>query len=179
MAKQTFNNPTTGTELQDMLNAMFTELYDITINDRAISHTYIPEGNEVGIALTANVVAKYQLPVTARKIKNFGIQEIGGQPGVYALHYTGTRSITCKIDATSSIIGTGQNTIITLMMYKNGNMAAGAIISRKIATGGDLGAMALSGTFDAEPGDYLEVYVKSDLNTTLTFKYTNIVITEL
>jgi len=178
MAKQTFNNPTTGKDLQDMLNAMFTELYDKTIDDRAFSHTYIPDGNEQPIALTAGVPTKYQLPITVRNIKNFGVQEIEGQPGVFALHYTGTRNITCTLNASSSIVSSVQNVLIKLMMYKNGNMAAGALIERKISTGGDLGAMALCGSFDAEPGDYFDVYVESDVNTSLTFKYTNIVIVE-
>lgn len=178
MSKTAFNNPTTGKELEDGLNNNFTELYNKVADDRAISHTYIPDGNETSIALTAATQTKYQLPVTIRKIKNFAIQEITGQPGVYALHYSGTRNITCLLNASSSVISSAQNVVVKLMMYKNGNIAAGAVIERKIATGGDLGAMALSGSFEAGPGDYFEVYVEADINTTLTFKNTNIVISE-
>lgn len=176
--KTEFSNPITGQELEQGLNNNFSELYDKTLTDRAISHTYIAPGDEIGVAITEeDTPTKYQLPVTAKKINNFGISDIGG--GVLALTYTGSRNITCSINASSSVKTTTNNVEVIFHLYKNGTMVVGASIERKIGTGADLGAMALSSTFEAAPDDYFEIYVECDTATTLTLLRTSIVIAEL
>jgi hypothetical protein len=77
------------------------------------------------------------------------------------------------------VITDSNNTIVKLMMYKNGVLVPGATVARKIGTGADLGAMALNSAFTASTGDYFDVYVESSLATTLTFFYTSIVINEV
>lgn len=181
MAKQTIIAEIISSFLSK-INSNFTELYSQTPPDadRALSHTYIPEGNEVPTGvLVPGTPTKYQLPVTIRKINNFEIKEISGQPGVFALHYTGSRPITAKLGATTSLITSANNVTVKLMMYKNGAEAVASAIKRKIGTGADLGAMTLTTTIEMAQNDYFDVYVESDIASTITFLLTNIVITEI
>ena len=162
------------------LNSNFTELYNQAPPDadRAFSHTYIAEGDEVASpTLVVNTPTKYQLPVTARELVNFEIAEV--EAGVFALRYTGTRDITVQFNATSSVIAGANNVVVKLMMYKNAARVDWAVISRKIGTGSDLGAMGLSTSINLITNDYLDVYVEADVATIITFLNTNIVISEV
>ena len=179
MTKQTIGAGTFG-ERDPKINSNFTELYSQAPPDadRAFSHTYIAMGDEVATpTLVANTPTKYQLPITAKGLSNFEIAEIS--TGVYALKYIGTRDITCVLNATTSILAGANNTTVKLMMYKNGVYEVGSIVARKIGTGADLGAMGLSTSIQMVTNDYFDVYVESDVSTTITFLYTNIVISEV
>jgi len=187
MAQQTIGigtaaNDGTGDPLRTAFtktNDNFDELYD-KVFSLAISHTYIAEGDETPLVIgTANTPTKYQLPVTIRQINNFAIQEISGQPGVYALHYTGTRNVTMSLMATSSLTCTVNNTSVKLMMYKNGTIATGATIQSKVVNSTDVKTLSIATSFNASTGDYFDVYVEADATCSITFKYTNIVIHEV
>lgn len=49
---------------------------------------------------------------------------------------------------------------------------------RKIGTGSDVGAISMTGEVTLSPDDYIEVYIKSTLSTTVTFVRTSINICE-
>ena len=65
-----------------------------------------------------------------------------------------------------------------VITYRNGVAEPGVAIERKVATGGDVGAMSLTGEFTALKDDVMEIYVQTNLATTITFLKTSFVITE-
>lgn len=146
-------------------------------NGKAFSHTYIAEGDEVASSLLViNTPTKYQLPVTIRKVVDFSITDIGA--GVLALTYSGERNVTLVLHASTSMISSANNAVIKLKMYKNGAYSPGSVITRKIGTGSDIGAVALSTSFEASKGDYFEVFIESNVATTVTFINASMVLSE-
>lgn len=166
--------------IKSALNNNFNELYAQAPPDadRAFSHTYIAEGDEVATdILVPNTPTKYQLPVAIKELTNFEIADVGG--GIIALRYIGLRDITLVLNATTSATTGSNNVVVKFMMYKNGVYEEGTMVARKIGTGSDLGAMGLSTSFSASTGDYFDVYVEADTATTITFFNTSIVINEV
>lgn len=149
-----------------------------TVIDKAISHTYVADGAQIAQSIPAGGTAvKYTIPVTAGYINKFGVYN----PGLptQALQYQGSQSIVASIEASSSLKASTNNCLITFYAYKNGQPIPGASIQRKIGTGADAGALALTTVTTLAPNDLLEIYVSSDLATSLTLYKTNFVIEEI
>lgn len=144
-----------------------------------VSHTYIAEGDDAPVAVLANTPTKYVLNVTAKEINGFGVFDLGGANQALQFQAVGASNVAFKLDASTSVTTNTNNCNIKLMLYKNGVMVDGSIVERKVGTGADTGAMSLDSTFRASEGDLLDVYVESDIATSITFSHTSIVILEI
>ena len=71
------------------------------------------------------------------------------------------------------------NVVFEMFMYKNGVYEPGIDISRKVGTGADVGAIPIQGEFEAAPNDYIEIFIRTSLTTTVTFSKTAISIMEV
>lgn len=146
---------------------------------RYISHTYVADGAETPISLVANTPKKYPLPVTIKEINGFGIFDPGGPAQALEFQATGIVDKLFRLDGSTSLVTTTNNCNVWLYLYLNGEPVAACVIQRKIGTGADTGSMSLDSTFRASTGNLLDVYVKSDLDTDMTFKLTSIFIEEV
>jgi hypothetical protein len=145
------------------------------------SITYLPIGSPYTTpSITADTPTKILIPTTPKEINGFAFQDVGG--GNVALQFIATMgiqdSIGFNVTMTTSMRSSANNTLVTLSMYKNGNQESGVIISRKISTGADTGALAIHGHFHMVTGDYIEIYVTTTLTSTITFEHTSIDISE-
>ena len=92
-------------------------------------------------------------------------------PANNRLRYTGSPDVHVLIDSTISMTCAGNSKIIALKLYHYDDSAAsGAVIDssevqRKIGTGADIGAAALSGDIVMATNDYLEVHVANLTDT--------------
>lgn len=146
--------------------------------DRALSHTYVDDGDEVAIAVPpGDAPVKYTLPVTPGYTNKFGVYN-PGQP-TQSLQYQGDDPIVVSIESSSSLISSVNNCRVTFYAYKNGSPIPGCSIQRKIGTGADAGALALTSLTTLNKNDLLEIYVSSDMATNLTLYKTNFVIEEI
>lgn len=145
-------------------------------------HTYIPVGTTTTKTLLADTPTKVTLDVTPKEGNGFSLVDLGG--GETALQLDGNGEdvdILFSLEGSSSITTSVNNPNVTFMLYKNGVYEPGNIITRKVGTGADQGALALTGTFRGNPSaqDQFEVYVESDLATDVNFIKTSIVIEEV
>lgn len=158
--------------------AEWERIYQKGVN-KYISHTYIAEGNETPVTLAANTPSKYTLPVTLKESNGFGVAD----PGLptQALQFTAENEtdILFELSASTSMTTTTNNCNVWMYAYVNDSPAASCLIQRKVGTGADVGAVGLDSTFRVSTGDLIEVYVKSDLATDLTFIYTSILIKQM
>lgn len=133
--------------------------------------TYLAN-NYTTAALVANTPTKIVLPVTPKYAQDFQIAAGGGA------QFLRDSETMFKIYASTSMETSTNNVVVKFYMYKNGVPVPGVAIQRKVATGGDVGAMALIGEFTAVKDDIMEIYVEASLATTITFIMTSFVITE-
>ncbi len=139
--------------------------------------SYLPEGQDYTTPqLQAGVYTKILIPTTIKEARDFAIVDKGG--GNFAVQYQGTSARTFKVFMSSSIKASTNNIVFSLYMYRNGVVEPGITIDRKISSGADVGSMATLGEFTAQPNDFIEIYVESDLASTITFIKTSIIITE-
>jgi len=79
------------------------------------------------------------------------------------LRYIGKKSRIFNVSASLSITSTSNNQILSLYIAKNGTVLNSTKIQRKIGTGADIGATGLTGTVQLNTGDYIELFVSSDI----------------
>ena len=127
-------------------------------------------------SIVANTPTKILIPTTIKSSNAWAVADIGG--GVLAFLYTGLTTETFKVYMTTSMTTGTNNVVFEVFMYKNGILEPGITISRKVSSGADVGAIAVIGEFVADPSDYVEIYVKVDLASTVTFSKTSIMMTE-
>lgn len=77
------------------------------------------------------------------------------------LTYTGTPNRVCHIASSFSIISSANSQVIYTAIAKNGSNITPSIVSRKIGTGADVGAVALHATTTVSTGDYLTVQLRN------------------
>ncbi len=82
------------------------------------------------------------------------------------LQYDGPNERIFHCAASWSMIAAGNNKIFELAIAKNGVSIATGHISRKIATGADVGTGALHSLTSLETGDYLSLMVAGETDTT-------------
>jgi len=137
--------------------------------------SYLPSASPYTTpSVTAGTPTKVTLPTTVKNSLGFAKEDVGG--GEIALRYTGT-SQNFKVYLSSSGKASANNVVLELYLYKNGVEVPGVAIERKITTGNDTGAIAVVGEVALENNDYLEIYGKVDVDTTVTFIKTSIIIT--
>lgn len=93
------------------------------------------------------------------------------QPAVGRLRYTGTQTEVFFVEGTFSMTAAANNKVFDFHLYKNGSLIPGSTVSRKIATGADVGSAAISTGVELEEDDYVELWVENktdDTNITLT-----------
>jgi hypothetical protein len=95
------------------------------------------------------------------------------------LTYSGSRPryfhVTASISARSNTV----NIVTSWGFFVNDTQHASSLITRKISTAGDVGAMAMSNILYLEPGDSLELWVSGDKAGTVTAEHMVIVIASL
>jgi len=139
--------------------------------------SYLPDATPYTTPLISlNIPTKILVPTTIKSSNAWTVADIGG--GELAIQYTGSVASTFKIYMSTAMTTSTNNVVFEVFMYKNGIMEPGISIARKVGTGADVGAIAVVGEFDANPNDYIEIYVKVSLTSTITFDKTSIMITE-
>ena len=84
------------------------------------------------------------------------------------LTYTGIATRAFKVSMSGTCTHTSGNTIITLSFAENDVNIANSSISRKVGTGGDVGAISLEWIVSLDTGDYIEVFADADSAGTTT-----------
>ena len=91
------------------------------------------------------------------------------------LTYTAATTRTFHALATISMSSSGAtNSIVHL--YKDGTLITGSSIERKISTGGDIGAIAVSVTVSMAQNEYVEIWLENDDGDTMTIEAGTLVI---
>ena len=188
----TVANDGTGDGLRDAMikvNSNFDEVYGIytaTEIQSAIRKTltpysyssYLPDATPYTTAsITAATPTKVLIPTTIKTSNEWAVAEVS--TGNFAVQYTGATTESFKINMSTSMTTGTNNVVVEIFMYKNGILEPGIAIARKVSTGADVGAIAVTGEFSVAPNGYVEVYIKTDLTSTITFDKTSIIITEI
>jgi hypothetical protein len=126
--------------------------------------------------ISVSLPTKILIPTVVKYTNNWALFDKGGSD--FALQFMGSDSSRFHIDMTTSLTTSASNVIVDLYMYKNGLIEPGVAIERKVGTGTDTGALAITGSFDAAQNDYIEIFVEVDVASTITFKLTSIRIKE-
>jgi hypothetical protein len=126
--------------------------------------------------IAINTPTKILIPTAIKYATNWAIFDKGGSD--LALQFQGVDSSRFHIDMTTSLTTSASNVIVDIYMYKNGVIEPGIAIERKVGTGTDTGALAITGSFDAVQNDYIEIFVEVDVSSTITFSLTSIRIKE-
>lgn len=143
----------------------------------SIYFSYLPIGSDFTTAsISANTPTKTLIPTTIKFINNFEIHDLGG--GNFAVRYIGPITSRFNISMSTGMTTSSNNVLFKIRMYKNGEIEPGIGIVRKIGTGADIGAISVTGEFELNPNDYIEVFVDLTLASTVTFIETAILITE-
>lgn len=87
--------------------------------------------------------------------------------------YTGTDTIRVTVIATISATSSQSNEVVRFRMAKNGTTIAKTEQSRKIGTGTDVGALALSAIIEVAENDYIELHTTLDTSTSDTVTVEN------
>jgi hypothetical protein len=74
------------------------------------------------------------------------------------LTYTGTATRTFSAVCTFSMVSTQSNQVASFRFAKNGTTVAATQVNRKIGTGSDEGAAAITGIFSLATNDYIELH---------------------
>ena len=151
-------------------NANFAEIYTKTEIENSYASLYIP--------------APEALTVVAGTPMSLGsIAVVGASNFTYIdnhLRYDGDEGVIVKVDGAVSMTSGTNNIITTISFAKNGNIGDAAEVAsridRKIATGADVGAVPIAGTFTLTNGDYLDFYVDSNINSVVTVTRANFTI---
>ena len=84
------------------------------------------------------------------------------------LTYRGIATRVFKISMAATCTHSAGNTVVTMSFAENGVNIAGSEISRKVGTGGDVGAIALEWIVSLDTNDYIEVFSDADSAGTTT-----------
>jgi hypothetical protein len=127
-------------------------------------------------SITLNTPTKVLIPTAIKYARNWALFDKGGSD--FALRYEASDSSRFHITMTTSMRTSASNVIFEVFMYKNGVIEPGVAVERKIGTGADVGAISVTGAFDVDTNDYIEIFVLVDVTTTITFSKTSIIIKE-
>ena len=83
-------------------------------------------------------------------------------PANSRLRYTGTPTIKVVVSAALSITTDTNNIVTAMSIGKNGTIVSPSIISRKIGTGADVGAISLSWLVELATNDFVELFMSHD-----------------
>jgi hypothetical protein len=92
------------------------------------------------------------------------------------LLYSGKSSIFIHAEATISITSTVNNVTFYPYIAVNGAVIVGTKSARKVATGGDVGNLVTIANQVINPGDYIEIWVDSDINTDMTAQFMTVTV---
>jgi len=81
------------------------------------------------------------------------------------LTYLGVADVTVQAAGHVSMTAAANNQVIHFRLMKNGTTAASSEVQRKVGTGADVGAAAMSETFQMSTGDYLSLAVRNATST--------------
>jgi hypothetical protein len=143
----------------------------------SILSSYLPVASPYTTpTLVGGTPTKVLIPTTVKEVRDF---ELDVPNTRWTLTTPNVVDRNLSIVMTTTLTSSSSNHDTVLMMYKNGALESGISIDRKIGTGSDKGAYAISGTFKMSTGDYIEVYVEDSSGGTLTFLRTSIKIIEI
>lgn len=92
------------------------------------------------------------------------------------LRYTGAADRILHITCAVSMISAANNQLLHFRLAKNGTSMESTEIQRKVGTGADVGAAALTGLIEVTNGDYITLEVRNETSTaTVTTTLANIV----
>lgn len=168
-------------KLQDSVTGVTDEEIQKTVRKTLTPYfyeSYLPIGSPYTTpVITAGAYTKLLIPTTVKGSNEWGVADVGG--GNFAVQYTGASNEKFKIFTSTSMTTSANNVVIDIVMYKNGVLEPGIAISRKVGTGADVGALAIQGEFEATTNDYIEIYVQTDVDSTITFDKTAISVIEV
>jgi hypothetical protein len=159
----------TSTDLLTMRRKTLAPYESVTFLDPATPFT-------TPTILAASGYTKVLIPTAVKYLNGWAFNDIGG--GEIALQRTAAGTQKFDIRAYTGIRAGGSNITMHLAMFKNGAEEDGVSMPRRIGAGVDTGALAMGGVFSMDQDDYVNVYVKVDGNTTITFDSTSIDIRE-
>jgi len=127
-------------------------------------------------SITLNTPTKILVPTTVKSSNAWGVEDVGG--GNFAVQYTGSTTETFKIYMSTGVESSANNTVLSLIAYKNGVEEPGIRISNKISSGSDVSSLTVIGECVMSPNDYIEIWINTTLDSTFTFSDLSILITE-
>lgn len=92
-------------------------------------------------------------------------------PANNRIRYTGASDIQATVTATISMTCASSNQVVGFKLYKyddsagSGAVVDSSIVRRKVGTGSDIGALAISGDVSLSTNDYLELHVTNETST--------------
>ena len=93
-------------------------------------------------------------------------------PADNRLTYTGTPDVHCHIAMSFSVTSAGNNKTYEFGVALNGTINTASIVSRKIATGADVGSSACHTDITLSTNDYIEMWVQNTSDgTNMTYEY--------
>jgi len=95
------------------------------------------------------------------------------------LTYTGTATRIFRVSSALTCTHSTGNTVMTFSYAKNGTNDADTSISRKVGTGGDVGAFAMETLVSLATNDYIEIFCDADSAGTSTASLGEMSITEV
>ena len=111
--------------------------------------------------LTLNTPAKALGTTTAMELGDFTM------PASNRLTYTAATTRSFEVIACVSMSAAGA-TNSTISLAKNDSVIAASAIQRKISTGGDIGALAVSVSTSMDQNDYVELWLENDDGDNMT-----------
>jgi len=111
--------------------------------------------------LTLNTPAKALGTTTAMELGDFTM------PANNRLTYTAATTRSFEVIACVSMSAAGA-TNSTIYIAKNDSVIAASAIQRKISTGGDIGALAVSVNTQMDQNDYVELWLENDDGDNMT-----------
>jgi hypothetical protein len=86
-------------------------------------------------------------------------------PANNRLRYDGTADRVVQVVCSISMQAAAANVDLSWRLAKNGTTIAATEITRKVSTGGDNGAAAVSGLVEVTNGDYVELWIANETST--------------
>lgn len=168
MAQTTFNNGDSfltarnavnnnASDAQSRLAALETRAYAAGYVTAPVASGPITAGVFINLLTNATVASGPAAPV------DFTVDVTNRR-----LVYTGTATKTFAVSIAISMSSSRSNVISTLQIAKNGTPEPATTVVRKIATGGDVGALSVNGIFSLATNDYIEIFGTLDTSASDT-----------
>lgn len=139
--------------------------------------SYLPDASPYTTpTVVANTPTKIKIPTTIKSSLGFGIVDRGG--GNLAVQYQGTKNIILRVFMNTGVQASANNSVFNIFIYKNDVKEEGLGTTEKLQTGSDVDNMMICGELDIAPGDFLEIWISTNLNSTYTFSRTSIMMFE-